>query len=695
MKRRMLSMLLIFALAVTMPSATSEAAKTTTKKMAINKKKATLDVGGTLKLKVNNLKKGQKVKWSSNKKKIAAVTSKGKVTAKKAGKTVITAKVGKKKLKCTVTVRDKKSNTPKPDAQKTVAPKPTADTSAIASVSSLNAYTLSVTFSKEQSLQASNFTVKAKKYSAGTYNHVLDIAGVSTSDKKTYMISLDEDGDALEENLYVQVTVTGLAGAGTATKEITCSMGKAAYEQYAIYTAVQGAALQKNYYLSGVDLYGWNNLSVTGLPDGLKYRLVSYRDYEDGLIRYISFTGIPEKAGTFQSKIVVTDELSNTVTVNLTWLVGSDTSIAAACDPVYGIAGKHGYYLEERIQVVGGSGSYLYEIQGESQGLSVYNGEIYGTLTKSGDYSVTIAVKDKNDLSKTTTVNLQISLKDGVTVSGVVKDLDGAVESDAEVCFNNKNSTDPYSPVVYATTNSKGEYSVVLVDGIYDAVASSEYVAVKKRLYSINVNAEQSGVDFVIPVRTVTVNFDKSVGTWTEGWYDADTDDWYGSGTSLKLKTGSYNLISNMSKGYIDYVATLQFTMDTTVTTVTATVTEQSYLVGDIAAEEPVNVVTRGGSSNSVYYKFVAPETKTYYFYTQGDNDTVGRLCSASGTELAYNDDIYADGQYEANFLMAYDCNEGQTYYVAVATFDSGSPYTTLYVSEECPYDEWEDDEDW
>ena len=72
-------------------------------KVAISKKKAIMCVGETLKLTVTNNKK--KVKWSSNKKSVAKVDSKGTVTAKKVGKAVITAKIGNKKYKCTITVK--------------------------------------------------------------------------------------------------------------------------------------------------------------------------------------------------------------------------------------------------------------------------------------------------------------------------------------------------------------------------------------------------------------------------------------------------------------------------------------------------------------------------------------------------------------------------------------------------------------
>lgn len=72
-------------------------------KMKLNKKKVTISVGKTYKLKVKNKGK-KKVTWKSSKKSVASVTKKGKIKAKKTGKATITAKVGKKKFKCKVTV---------------------------------------------------------------------------------------------------------------------------------------------------------------------------------------------------------------------------------------------------------------------------------------------------------------------------------------------------------------------------------------------------------------------------------------------------------------------------------------------------------------------------------------------------------------------------------------------------------------
>ena len=71
----------------------------------INKTKATIDVGKTVTLKVTGAKKGTKIKWASNKKEVASVSSKGVVKGVKAGTAKITATVAKKKYTCTVTVK--------------------------------------------------------------------------------------------------------------------------------------------------------------------------------------------------------------------------------------------------------------------------------------------------------------------------------------------------------------------------------------------------------------------------------------------------------------------------------------------------------------------------------------------------------------------------------------------------------------
>ncbi len=74
-----------------------------TKGVKLNKSSLKLNKGKSYTLKVSNAS-GKKVKWYSKNRKIATVTSKGKVTAKGKGTTYIYAKVGGKTLKCKITV---------------------------------------------------------------------------------------------------------------------------------------------------------------------------------------------------------------------------------------------------------------------------------------------------------------------------------------------------------------------------------------------------------------------------------------------------------------------------------------------------------------------------------------------------------------------------------------------------------------
>ena len=77
----------------------------------INKTFITLPKKNSYTLKIKGTKK--KVKWSSSKKKVVAVTKSGKVIAKKSGTAYITAKVNGQTLKCEVSVRSHKSITNK------------------------------------------------------------------------------------------------------------------------------------------------------------------------------------------------------------------------------------------------------------------------------------------------------------------------------------------------------------------------------------------------------------------------------------------------------------------------------------------------------------------------------------------------------------------------------------------------------
>ena len=142
MQKTMMKRIMAFVLAAALMlpvtfSETSEAKK----KITLNKKNVTLYVGKSVQLKVKGTKK--KVTWKSSRKKVAMVSKKGKVKAKKTGTARITAKVSGKKLVCKVKVK-KKSNPKKTAAASTKVPV-ASQTPAVTQVPSPSAATGDVT----------------------------------------------------------------------------------------------------------------------------------------------------------------------------------------------------------------------------------------------------------------------------------------------------------------------------------------------------------------------------------------------------------------------------------------------------------------------------------------------------------------------------------------------------------------------
>ena len=73
----------------------------------LNSTKKTMVIGDTYKLKIKGTSKT--VKWSSSNSRVATVSAKGVVKAKKTGTATITAKVGSNKYKCKITVKTQQS----------------------------------------------------------------------------------------------------------------------------------------------------------------------------------------------------------------------------------------------------------------------------------------------------------------------------------------------------------------------------------------------------------------------------------------------------------------------------------------------------------------------------------------------------------------------------------------------------------
>lgn len=95
-KRSAFLLLCIMLLAAAFPLSVSASVKISNKTLTLTETKSkTLKITGT----------NKKVTWSSSNNKVAVVSQKGKVTAKKKGTATITAKAGGKKYTCKVTVK--------------------------------------------------------------------------------------------------------------------------------------------------------------------------------------------------------------------------------------------------------------------------------------------------------------------------------------------------------------------------------------------------------------------------------------------------------------------------------------------------------------------------------------------------------------------------------------------------------------
>jgi hypothetical protein len=102
-----ISIVLILSLVAIISPALSNTTTVKAATTAIDKSKVTIYVGKTATLRITGTT--DTILWTSSKKSVATVSAKGKVTAKKAGTTTITATVNSEKYTCKVTVKAAKT----------------------------------------------------------------------------------------------------------------------------------------------------------------------------------------------------------------------------------------------------------------------------------------------------------------------------------------------------------------------------------------------------------------------------------------------------------------------------------------------------------------------------------------------------------------------------------------------------------
>ena len=659
-KKRILCLAMTAVMAFAVSGSPESMAAKKSKKVKLNKSKLTLRVGDTFKLKLKNNKK--KVTWSSSKKKVATVDKKGKVKAVKKGSAKITAKVAKKKYVCNVKVNPA-------IIKATVPPAPTTAVAAvtIAGVTVLDKYTVQVNLTGPQALAKENFIVKTKNFNRGNYNRELKIASVLTTDNVTYQITLDV-GRAIFDDEFVQVTINNLPGIGTASKETMYSEGKFNYQSTKIFKTMQNEKVDAEYYMSGK---GYSLVkAVTGLPAGVTYKT-------DKAGTSILFGGKATAEGTFAGTIVTEDEVGNTYTVKMTWIVGSDKCIAAAYQSKYGVVGKNSFSFYDSISICGGSGKYLYELLDKKGDFEINSdGSLEAVIYDPGTYQIKVKVTDAEDSSISTTAVCDISCVKGKTVAGIIKDgLGNAIQGQSmTVSFSNIDKANLYTASLNAYSETTGAYSATLAEGIYEAYVN--YNDARSSMIKCQVNADKSGVDFALPIYPVTFTCDDEDFDVLSGyWEDEDGNEYYMNGKKMYLEEGTHTFTNTYSTGFFKYEASTTFTVTASannvakVTLVKKNLLEEK-LKGNIKAGEPLSVEVTG--SDYTYYSFVPEKTAEYRFYSTADDDvyydTYGVLMDEKGELLRSND----DGGESDNFSYTYMCEKGVKYYVGIRTY-SGS----------------------
>ena len=211
------------------------------------------------------------------------------------------------------------------------------------------------------------------------------------------------------------------------------------------------------------------------------------------------------------------------------------------------------------------------------------------------------------------------------------------------------------------------------------------YLAV--RAYSSNVGSYNLNITVptgVITVNPTSISLNKTSTTLARGGLETLTATVYPSNATDKTVTW---ITSNSA------VATVSsYGMITAVNTGTATITARTsngyvaYCTVTVSGTDDYgnsfgsayNWTLTAGMTNTLngaieaggdwdYFRFTAPTTGTYTFYTAGALDTMGYLYNSSQGQIAYNDD--AVGGVDRNFKITYSLAAGQVYYLAVKGF--------------------------
>ena len=571
-------------------------------KVKLNKTKANLNVGKSLTLKTTLSPKKPSNKgiiWKSSNTKIATVTSKGVVKAKKAGmvKITATAKDGSgKKAVCKITVKKTETVNPKPDDPKQEEPTPETPLD-IKSMKIVQADMMEVTFTKATALTAADFNVWAKRYENADYLKKYTVSQVTTTDSITYKVYITGDM-VFGKGLYIKAEIPKLQ----LSKECVYMEETYNIENSVTLSYKVGATVKDTRQRLGT---GYANYSISGLPAGIQYEVTT-----EATKQVMEFSGSPRKAGVYNSVLVYEDEIGSKYRLTIRWIIYDENNLIV-CDKEEGALNTNWSSLFTPVYAYGGSGSYTYEIiRAESDSAILNNCKIVDDLDKininatgiaSGVYKIRIRVTDKNDATKTGTGTLTFTIVDAYYIRGIVRDANGDPIEQYRYSIINKNKYAEYSNTIsgvrYSTYNLSTKkydgtfYDEGLESGIYDITISDRSGSVSKSIYSLTALPRKEGqtstdtdlemmFDVTLPVYKIKIEMDpnapEEVQRFTKfaTWHDVAGSKYYNEGTTQYLPNGIYHLSCTGTVNGTKYVFYVDITVNGSNTTAYAYVKE-------------------------------------------------------------------------------------------------------------------------
>ncbi len=310
---------------------------------------------------------------------------------------------------------------------------------------------------------------------------------------KTYDVELDNES-GIRSYSYVNVTISALKvdkSKEVYVGNVPSSSSYGVVNTVSRVTGKVGDGFEQDLYLDDVDSTGVIKYSVTGLPEGLKAYVSKdatrvsvkgkFKKVENGTTAVL--TGVDELNKTFKKNYVFYVGDDNTIVGNFL----GDTVLAydAADDPntpFINEASGHIFSWDDIDDlgdgvIVGGSGSYEYAATGLPAQVETMTAEgvLYHKTDAKGDYeavpaatyNVNVTVKDKKNPNLQVTFPFALTVVNGVTLTGTVKDASGAPAKNINIAGNTKR--DMYGRYDRFSTYSRanGTYKVRLIPGVY------------------------------------------------------------------------------------------------------------------------------------------------------------------------------------------------------------------------------------